>query len=496
MSNTLYLDETLTGFEREFAIESAKTDIAFQKLDALYEAVDANLQANYKEAELKVYSENGTYEDLAMLYTEAEKEAAGKQRSILGSVFKLIRDLCTTIKNFIVNIFKKKVQKSPSDEFEVNEEEYNTLKSTKSFGDMVKGGLANIKNSSKTTLEKLRDNIKKHKIFAAVAGIGVAAAGAAAGAAIHRTKKVKKSEVLALTDQATSTMTVIDDATGKIEAIITVTNLTATATAAATANSSSDAGKAVNDTANSIIDKIPVLREICDFIRKILAKIRDAIKNLFAKRDAVSGTVIDPNKKPDTPEKNPAGTVNDPNKKPDTPEKNSALSTGEALYGTVIDKKPDTPEKHPALGAGRVYGTVVDPNEKLDAPEKNPALGAGKDNGLPAPKPQLSAGSSEEPETIKLSAADIEKLVDKFDSKLTSKKKRGAKKRKFAELLRNSTNWKTDPAVQEYLSNYKITLESVYDLFENAIVADHFMTFYAEACDDYDYSIDNIFDSI
>lgn len=466
MSNTLYLDETLTGFEREFAIESAKTDIAFQKLDALYEAVDANLQANYKEAELKVYSENGTYEDLAMLYTEAEKEAAGKQRSILGSVFKLIRDLCTTIKNFIVNIFKKKVQKSPSDEFEVNEEEYNTLKSTKSFGDMVKGGLANIKNSSKTTLEKLRDNIKKHKIFAAVAGIGVAAAGAAAGAAIHRTKKVKKSEVLALTDQATSTMTVIDDATGKIEAIITVTNLTATATAAATANSSSDEGKAVNDTANSIIDKIPVLREICDFIRKILAKIRDAIKNLFAKRDAVSGTVIDPNKKPDTPEKN------------------TALGAGK-VSGTVIDpkKEPDTPEKHPALGAGRVYGTVDDPNKKLDTPEKNPALGAGKDNGLPAPKPQLSA-------------ADIEKLVYKFSSKLRTAKQRGEKIKKFESLLRNSKDWKTDPAVQKYLYDFNITLESVYDLFENAIVADHFMTFYAEACDDYDYSIDNIFDSI
>ena len=303
---------------------------------------------------------------------------------------------------------------------------------------MVKGGLANIKNSSKTTLEKLRDNIKKHKIFAAVAGIGVAAAGAAAGAAIHRTKKVKKSEVLALTDQATSTMTVIDDATGKIEAIITVTNLTATATAAATANSSSDEGKAVNDTANSIIDKIPVLREICDFIRKILAKIRDAIKNLFAKRDAVSGTVIDPKKEPDTPEKNPAGTVNDPNKKPDTPEKNTAL-------------------------------------------------GAGKDSGLPEPKPQLSAGSSD---------ADIEKLVRKFASKLTDIKNRRKTINKFENLLRNSTNWKTDPAVQKYLSDYKITLESVYDLFENAIVADHFMTFYAEACDDYDYSIDNIFDSI
>ena len=416
MSNTLYLDETLTGLEREFVIESTKLDISIDKLNVLYEAVCSTLNANYREAELKVYSENGTYEDLAMLYTEAEKEAAGKQRSILGSVFKLIRDLCTTIKNFIVNIFTKEVQKVTSDELEVNEEEYNTLKSTQSFGDMVKDGLANIKNKSKKTLETLRDDIKKHKIFAAVAGIGVAAAGAAAGAAIHHTKKVKKSEVLALTNQATKTMTIIDDATGNVEAIITVTNLTATAASAATANSSSDAGKAVNDTANSIIDKIPVLREICDFIRKILAKIRDAIKNLFAKRDAVSGVVIDPNKKPDTP-------------------------------------------------------------------EKNPALGAGKDNGLPAPKPQLSA-------------ADIEKLVYKFSSKLRTAKQRGEKIKKFESLLRNSKDWKTDPAVQKYLYDFNITLESVYDLFENAIVADHFMTFYAEACDDYDYSIDNILDLI
>lgn len=431
MSNTLYLDETLTGLEREFVIESTKLDISMDKLNVLYEAVCSTLNANYREAELKVYSENGTYEDLAILYTEAEKEAAGKQSSILGSIFKIIGDLCDKIKNFIVNIFTKKVKESPSDEFEVNEEEYNTLKSTQSFGDMVKGGLANIKNSSKATLEKLRDNIKEHKIFAAVAGIGVAAAGVSAHAAIHHTKKVKKSEVLELTDQATKTMTDIDGATSNAETIITATDFTATATAAATANSSSDEGKAVNDIANSIIDKIPVLREICDFIRKILTRIKEAIQNLFAKRSATSSDIEE-------------------------------VST---------NKKPDTPEK-------------------------NPALGADKDNGSPVPKSQLSADSSEEPETIKLSDADIEKLVHKFDSKLKAKKERGKKINKFARLLRNSTNWKTDTAVQKYLSDYKITLESVYDLFENAIVADHFMTFYAEACDDYDYSIDNIFDSI
>ena len=209
---------------------------------------------------------------------------------------------------------------------------------------MVKGGLSNVMNTPKKTLENLRDNIKKHKIFAAVAGVGAAAAGVAAGAAIHHknhnTKKVKKSEVLALTDQANKTMIVIDNATGNVETIITGINFTATAAAVATANSSSDKGKAVNDTANSIIDKIPVLREICDFIRKILDKIRDAIQHLFAK--PVSGTVSDPK------------------------------------------KEPDTPEKNPASGPVRVSGTVAEPNKKLDTPEKNPALGAGKVDGTVA----------------------------------------------------------------------------------------------------------------
>ena len=448
MSNTLYLDETLTGLEREFVIECTKLDISMDKLNVLYEAVCSTLNANYREAELKVYSENGTYEDLAMLYTEAEKEAAGKQSSILGSILKIIGDLCDKIKNFIVNIFKKKVQESPSDEFEVNENAYNTLKSTQSFGDMIKGGLANINNSSKATLEKLRDNIKGHKILAAVAGVGAAAAGVAAGAAIHHTKKVKKSEVLALTDQASKTMIVVDDATSNIETIITVTDFTATAAAAATANSSSDAGKAVNNTTNSIIEKIPVLREICEFIRKILDKIKNAIKNLFTRSEVLSGTVIDPKKKPDTPEKNPKGAG--------------------VIPGIVAD---------PKLGAGNDNGSPAGPAGQ------NNSLPAGKNNGLPEPKLQLSA-------------ADIEKLVHKFSSKLKAKKERGKKINKFARLLRNSTNWKTDSAVQKYLSDYKITLESVYDLFENVIVADHFMTFYAEACDDYDYSIDNIFDSI
>ena len=130
-----------------------------------------------------------------------------------------------------------------------------------------------------------------------------------------------------------------------------------------------------------------------------------------------------------------------------------------------------------SIPAGKNNGSPAGPAGQ------NNSIPAGKNNGLPEPKLQLSE-------------ADIEKLVHNFSAKLRTTKQRGEKINKFASLLRNSTDWKTDPAVQKYLYDFNITLESVYDLFENAIVADHFMTFYAEACDDYDYSIDNIFDSI
>lgn len=196
MTNTLYLDETLTGFEREVAIESAKIDISMQKLDALYEAVDANLQANYKEAELKVYAENGTYDDLAMLYMEAENDAAEKKGGILSSLFNAIVSFCSSIINGIKNIFKKSSgnKSVPQDTvLDVATEDTKKLDIAGKIVGKATGFLHGIKSTTKDGCEDLVKFVKDNIGFVVVSG--AAATGAVAGTAHLITKKVTKASL-------------------------------------------------------------------------------------------------------------------------------------------------------------------------------------------------------------------------------------------------------------------------------------------------------------
>lgn len=196
MSNTLYLDETLTGFEREIAIESAKMDISMQKLDALYEAVDATLQANYKEAELKVYAENGTYDDLAMLYMEAENDAAEKKGGILSSLFNLIVSICGSIINGIKNIFKKRSgnKSVPQDTvLDVATEDTKKLDIAGKIIGKATGFIHGIKSTTKDGCEDFVKFVKDNIGFVVVTG--TAATGAVAGTTRLITKKVTKASL-------------------------------------------------------------------------------------------------------------------------------------------------------------------------------------------------------------------------------------------------------------------------------------------------------------
>ena len=87
--STLY-NEYLTGEDREIAIVYAEYEAQMAKLDVLLEAVDATLNANMLAAEAKVFAENGTYDDLTMLYTEAQAEAGKNKVGILQSIFNAI----------------------------------------------------------------------------------------------------------------------------------------------------------------------------------------------------------------------------------------------------------------------------------------------------------------------------------------------------------------------------------------------------------------------
>ena len=90
-----------------FYIESMENDIYIEKLSMLYEMVDRECALNVNQAELKVYKENGTYDDLEYLVEAAEAEAEVKKQSIFTKMLDAIANAFRTISNAIKNFINK-----------------------------------------------------------------------------------------------------------------------------------------------------------------------------------------------------------------------------------------------------------------------------------------------------------------------------------------------------------------------------------------------------
>ena len=97
----------LTGEERDLVIENVTFENTFDRLNTLFEMTEIQLNQMYKDAEVKVFTEGGTYDDLVYLYEEADQQVAGQQQSILQKIIETIKQLFTSIGEKIKNIFSK-----------------------------------------------------------------------------------------------------------------------------------------------------------------------------------------------------------------------------------------------------------------------------------------------------------------------------------------------------------------------------------------------------
>ena len=102
-----------------FYIESMENDIYIEKLSMLYEMVDREYALNVNQAELKVYKENGTYDDLEYLVEAAEAEAEVKKQSIFAKMLDAIANAFRTISNAIKKFINK--DKANNDQEEIVE---------------------------------------------------------------------------------------------------------------------------------------------------------------------------------------------------------------------------------------------------------------------------------------------------------------------------------------------------------------------------------------
>ena len=97
----------LSPKERKEAIADAKLDNLFERCNMMYEMVQLQYEQNVREAELKVLTEGGTYDDLAFLIEEAGEEAADKKKGLISTLIDGIISLFKQIGESIRKLFVK-----------------------------------------------------------------------------------------------------------------------------------------------------------------------------------------------------------------------------------------------------------------------------------------------------------------------------------------------------------------------------------------------------
>ena len=96
---------SISDFDREIMIENARLDNEFNRLQIQFEMTNLQLAQMYKDAELKVFKEGGTYDDLAQLMVEADNAVAPQKAGILESIFNAIVGILKGIGNTVSKIF-------------------------------------------------------------------------------------------------------------------------------------------------------------------------------------------------------------------------------------------------------------------------------------------------------------------------------------------------------------------------------------------------------
>ena len=135
----------LSEEERAIAIEESTYEIQMAKLNAMYEMVDKNLELNMLEAEAKVLTESGTYDDLDYLYEEANAEAAEKKEGIISKIIGVVKQIWQAITNTITNFFSK--NKDVKDEAEVDENDEKRMNALNAVWGKIKQVLNFVRNN-------------------------------------------------------------------------------------------------------------------------------------------------------------------------------------------------------------------------------------------------------------------------------------------------------------------------------------------------------------
>ena len=150
----------LTESERQDLIEETRLENQWNKLMSMYEMCLIKEKQMYADAELKVLTEGGTYDDLTYLFQEADAANAEQKKGILESIFSAIGAFFKKIFDGIKNLFSGS-DKNPDEMVEVDED-----------FDEKQGAIATSMNKLKEATSAAKSKNIAGAITAALAAVG------------------------------------------------------------------------------------------------------------------------------------------------------------------------------------------------------------------------------------------------------------------------------------------------------------------------------------
>ena len=204
--NTNIYNGYMTGEERELAVQEATLMNEFDKLCMIFEMRDMQLQQNCKDAELKVFAESGTYDDLQYLIEAAAEEVQEQKQGLLSKIVATLKSLLAKI----VGGFKKLFGAgNPDDELDVDKGQYEKVKGLSA----VKGEINGLANDVKSG--NWGGIIEKAKKVLPVL-VGVTAAGVATGQIIKKKRSEVESDVKPIEEMLSNIQNAVNSGLEKI----------------------------------------------------------------------------------------------------------------------------------------------------------------------------------------------------------------------------------------------------------------------------------------
>ena len=347
----IFYKESVTGLQRETELEDLRNEILMDNLIIEYTSVKNDYEIFLSEAAIKVYSENGTKDDLISLYTEAEEQTKEKKKGIFRRIFDVILNILGGIKKFFQSLFTKDIEKEIPNGVDLPQNDVDNIEKSCGILEKIKNILKKLGSNIIGGLSDIGTFLKEHPTYTIGGAIGAVSGTAVV---IHHFKPDFLKNLFRKSEKATSDVEEATKEQSQNEALLnSFSGAVVNSVAQATANSDSTLGQVVHAGAQAAADtanKEGLFTKFLNWIRNCCSKFGAFIKRM---KEKIFGSKA-------------KGTPNDQNTDNRTSEQ-VQQDVGKAVADTV-KKRNEKKEAAKAKDEGVVYAGT-NPSDNSDEPK-------------------------------------------------------------------------------------------------------------------------------